>query len=102
MTAQYLPPYRAADAYAHAYTVALDGVTYTYRLRWDDLCSAWYLDFGEALRGVRVCCGALFGARMRSPGMPRGYLACEDLSGAEEDPTRLSLGARHVLVWVAP
>lgn len=108
MATRILPPHNVPEPlYAYAYEVALGATTYRYRLTWRAIPAAWYLDLDTAegaplLRGVRVCCGALYGARLRDPRFPAGVLACEDTSGAESEPTRESLGAQHLLVWVTP
>jgi hypothetical protein len=101
-----LPPYLGPSQWGYSYTLPLGERTYTYSLRWLEQQGAWYLDLADAdgpiIVGVRVVLGALYGARLRNPRMPPGYIACEDLSGAEQEPTRESLGQQHVLVWVVP
>lgn len=107
MSTHILPPYLESGRTSYAYRLALGERTYSYALRWVPQLAAWYLDLRDAqgtalLTGQRVVLGALYGARLRDPRLPPGYLACEDLSGAETEPTLTSLGAQHVLVWVMP
>ena len=86
-------------------SVKLEGVVYTFRLRWNVRSGAWFLDLRDANDEVLfagrklVVDWVLSGWRDTDPRLPPGRLLAYDTSGQQTDPTLDDLGTRVVLEY---
>lgn len=84
--------------------VALEGITFTFQIRWNARASAWFLDVLDAtgtnlLRaGIRLVADWPLDAYAPKR-TPSGALVAVDSSGAGRDPTVDDLGLRVKLLY---
>lgn len=86
-------------------TTALDGATYTLRLRWSEREGSWYLDVssetGDAIAlGIKVTLYQELGRRRTASAMPPGALIAVDTSRQDVEPGVSDLGDRVQLIYV--
>lgn len=97
---------------SESYFVALDGVDFELRLKWQDRIKRWALDVlrdgDPVLCGCRLAVGSIIGAGVVSDSLWTGALVCVDLDGDGEpfqadisDPARVVLEYEDAAAWSA-
>lgn len=103
MAAFFLPC--KTDLTDFTFQTDLDGSTYSFRFRWNERLSAWFMDLsdvaGVALAsGVRVVVGFPLVVRSRyNTAMPPGSLWASDTSSQDIDPGISDLGNRVQILY---
>ncbi len=83
----------------------LDGVTYSFRFRWNQRSARWHMDL-STLDGSPIASGiALVPSfpllrRLTHPSRPPGEIYLIDLAGQAESPTLEEFGTRFALFYV--
>lgn len=95
------------DASEKNYSVSttLEGVTYTFVVRWNGRAGSWFFDLYDVdgniiMAGIRILTGANLGRRCTDPRKPPGAIVASDLSGAGREATRDDLGTRVKLYYI--
>lgn len=84
----------------------LDGITYTFRFRYNERGGAFYFDMLDADENVIICgrkivvSWPLFGWREVDTRLPGGRLFACDTTDSDTDPTLEDFGTRVVLQYV--
>lgn len=92
--------------------VALDGVEFEIRLKWQDRIKRWAIDAWRddvpVLCGARLAVGSIIGADVVSDSLWTGVLVCVDLDGAGKpfqvdiaEPARVILAYEDSASWFA-
>lgn len=87
--------------------IALDGLTYSLRLRWNTREQAWYLtlldetdDPIQDFCNVKVVVNAPIGSRSVDPRRPPGFFVAMDSTNLHTDPGFTDLGDRVQLYYL--
>lgn len=94
-----------ASAAHYDFSVALEGRTFGFEMRWNERSGAWFTtisraDGGVLAAGVRLVTGTRLLGRSADPELPPGALLVVDTSDEEREAGRNDLGTRVVLVYV--
>lgn len=85
----------------------LGGVVFVLSFAWVQRIGHWMLTVSD-VNGVDIATGRVLvpnWSLLRHVTDARwvgGNLVCDDLTGAQSEPTFVSLGSQHVLLWVSP
>lgn len=90
---------------AYEFSLDIDGVSYTFDVRWNGRASAWYVDVllsdGTAVaRGIKIVLGAYLGRGRLHELFQLGVFVARDTSGDQRDATLDDLGTRVEVVYV--
>ncbi len=91
----------------YRFTIALSGVVYTLRFRFNVRMQRWILDIADSsnkniIVGLPVLVSRNLFGRFVIDGLPPGSMFVDDLTNKDSQPGRFSFGLEHVLVYAEP
>lgn len=93
-----------SDLPHYTFQVELDGASYEFEIRWNDMAAGWIMsiftsDSQPIVTGLRLVVDWSLAGRYADARLPPGKLIAQDTSGAHADPTRDDLGSRVILLY---
>ena len=88
-----------ADIFYYEFTKELQGVVYSFRLRYNLRIDSWTLDFPDIINGIRLAVGQDLLKQFHHLPVPPGRLEVVDLDGKFAEPNKNNLGDRVILQY---
>lgn len=87
------------DIFHYSFTKELDGLVYSFRMRYNRRIDNWTLDFIDVANGIRLAGGQDLLRQFKHLEVPLGRLEVIDLDGKFTEPNKTNLGDRVILQY---
>lgn len=88
-----------SDIFYYSFTKELDGLVYSFRIRYNRRIDSWNLDFIDTVNGIRLAGGQDLTRQFKHLDIPPGRLEVIDLDGKFTEPNKTNLGDRIILQY---
>jgi len=92
------------DIGKYNFRAPLDGITYTFRFRWNTRATAWFMDIKDVndtplVMGVKIVLNIELLASFKHLAIPQGTMLAVNLENENQAPTRDNFGTEIRLVY---
>lgn len=88
-----------SDIFYYEFTKELEGVVYSFRLRYNLRADSWILDFIDIANAIRLTGGQDLLGQLHHLDVPPGRLEIVDLDGMFAEPNKTNIGDRVILQY---
>lgn len=87
------------DIFQYSFTKELEGIVYSFRIRYNLRIDSWILDFIDVVNGIRLAGGQDLLKQFHHLLVPPGDLRIIDLDGMNTEPNKTNIGDRVILEY---